>query len=70
MRAHEHDWRGQTWGDEWRGVTTFSLFVCASCGMIYHPLFPGSVMRWTSPCSGSGESHRERYALPKGRKAL
>lgn len=64
MRAHEHDWRGQTSHDEWRTHAPLPLFVCASCGATYHP---GSRVRWTSPCSGSGESHRERYATPGAR---
>lgn len=60
-----HDWRGQTQYDEWGGRSPLSLFVCASCGAIWHPRSP---TRWAAPCPGDGLSHRERYALPKGRR--
>lgn len=64
MKAHEHDWRGQSWHDEWGRRPPLAPFVCASCGAVTHP---GSRVRWTSPCPGNGESHRERYATPGAR---
>ena len=64
MSPPGHDWRGQTSHDEWRTHAPLALFVCASCGAVYHP---GGRVPWTAPCPGDGASHRERYALPKGK---
>lgn len=66
MGAHDHNWRGQTTHDEWGHHRPLSVFVCASCGATWHPRSP---VTWGSACSGTGESHRQRYAeLPAKRR--